>query len=468
MAFDNGRPGRWEQATPAPTAPLTFDALAAEVEAGSIQMVELVIVDLQGRLQGKRLSAKQFVEQGAEGMSEVQSYLLATDVEMNTVDGYSVASWETGYGNFFMKPDLSTLRRLPWRPSSVSVLCDVLTRQGEPITVSPRQILRGQLERLGERGWTAHTGTEMEFQIFGETFEEAWNSGYRDMRPVSAYSADYAMLDTRGVNSLLTELYDQLSLASVDVESVVSEAGPGQQEIVLRYGDALRIADNHAFAKFAIKELVAARGHSATFIPKFDQHAGNSCHVHFSLCDRDGGSAFAGNSSDEFSPVLQSFLAGQLAYLPELTLLLAPNINSYKRFVEGSWAPTAVSWGFDNRSCALRVLGSGKSLRFEHRLPGADVNPHIATAAIIAAGLKGVDEGLTLPDPVQGSAYEGSGGHVPTNIRDALRLFRESEVAADAFGHDVVQHYARAAEHEIEEFDRAVTDWEKYRGFERL
>jgi glutamine synthetase len=308
----------------------------------------------------------------------------------------------------------------------------------------------------------------MEFQIFANSYEEAWTTGYRTLKPVSSYSADYSLLDTRGTGTLLTDLYRDLSRANVDIESIVSEAAPGQHEIVLKCQDALTTADNHAFAKFSAKQVAAGHGQSLTFMAKIDQNAGNACHIHFSLRAEDDTPVFAGDDEFGFSPAMRSFLAGQIAFLPELTLLLAPNINSYKRFVEGSYAPTAISWGHDNRTCALRVLGHGKSLRFEHRLPGADVNPYLAIAAITAAGLRGIEESLELEPPTTGNAYAKDLPHVPTNLRDALELFRTSEMAAKAFGESVVNHYARMAEHELDQFEQAVTDWEKYRGFERL
>jgi glutamine synthetase len=423
---------------------------------------------MQGRLQGKHIAAQYFLDSVLDNGCEAQNYLLATDVEMDTVEGYAMASWSTGYGNMIMRPDTKTLRRVAWHPSSVVVLCDVFDQQGTPLMVSPRQLLRHQLDELGSRGLTALCGTEMEFQIFANSYEEAWNDGYGSLRPVTSYSADYSMLDTRGVGALLADLYRDLTSAGIDIESVVSEAAPGQHEVVLRCRDALTTADNHSFAKFAAKQVAAARAHSVTFMAKLDTHAGNACHIHFSLRNEDDTAAFAGDDTHGFSPLMRGFLAGQLAYLPEMTLLLAPNINSYKRFVEGSYAPTAISWGYDNRSCALRVVGSGKSLRFEHRLAGADVNPYLALAAIVAAGLRGVDEGLELEPPTLGNAYIADLPRVPTTLRAALRMFRESDVAAKAFGDDVVSHYARMAEHEQEQFDRAITDWEKFRGFERL
>ena len=447
---------------------VTLPELERLVTDGHVDMVEVALVDMQGRLQGKRVRARHFLDRVVGGGTEAQNYLLATDVEMSTVQGYDLASWATGYGNLVMRPDLSSLRRMPWRPRTVLVLCDVEDRDGAPLPVSPRQVLRNQLAELEARGWRANVGTELEFLVFRQTYEQAWGSGYRDLTPVSQYGIDYSLLDTRGTGGFLQALTTALDGAGVDVESLLQEANLGQHEIVLAYADALRVCDNHALAKFGAKQVAAAYGLSLTFMAKLDSHEGNSSHVHFSLRDVDGQPVFAGAEQHGFSSVMASFLAGQLAYLPELTLLFAPNINSYKRFVEASYAPTAISWGMDNRTCALRVVGRGESLRFEHRLAGADVNPHLVVAAICAAGQRGVAEQLPLLAPMSGNAYESVTARVPGSLRTALELFRDSKVATEAFGSEVVDHYARMAEIELEEFDRSVTDWEKFRGFERM
>ncbi|MDV3128957.1 glutamine synthetase family protein [Mycobacterium sp. 21AC1] len=438
------------------------------VSDGDIGVVELVLVDMQGRLQGKRVNARHFLDVTRRGGCEAQTYLLATDVEMNTVDGYDLASWSTGYGNLVMRPDLTSMRRLPWHPRSVLAFTDVFDSTGAAVTVSPRQLLRTQLDRLNDCGWNALIGTELEFQLFADTYRQAWQDGYRSLRPVSDYGSDYGLLDTRGTGSFLTSLADGLEAAGIDIEGVLSEAGPGQQEIVLGVNPALTAVDNHALAKFATKQIAAAAGYSATFMAKLGDYEGNSCHVHFSLRDHDNAPVMADDGQHGFSDVMRGFLAGQLAYLPELTLMFAPNINSYKRFVDGSYAPTTICWGHDNRTCALRVVGSGRSLRFEHRLPGADANMYLVVSAIIAAGLRGLKEGLTLPDPLAGNAYAAELPRVPRTLSEALTAFKASDVAAQAFGEDVVRHYTRTAEIELEQFNRSVTDWEKFRGFERL
>jgi glutamine synthetase len=447
---------------------VSLEGLKSLVDAGDIATVELVAVDMQGRLQGKRVTARHFLDVVVERGTEVQSYLLATDVEMNAVDGYDLASWSSGYGNMVLRPDVSSLRHLPWHPGSALVFCDVVDQAGLPVRVSPRQILADQIDRLALHKWTAITGTELEFQLFENSFEEAWRDGYRTLQPTTQYGSDYSMLDTRGNATFLCHLTRELTGAQIPIESVLSEAALGQHEVVLAHGNALSTSDNHALAKFGTKQIAAMRGKSVTFMAKLDEHEGNSCHIHFSLVDSEEKPAFAGGDPYGFSSVMRSFLAGQLAYLPELTLLMAPNVNSYKRFVDGSYAPTVTSWGFDNRTCALRVVGQGPSLRFEHRLPGGDVNMHVAVAAVIAAGLRGVDEQLELSPPLVGNAYSSDLPRVPTNLGGALDLFRESKVADEAFGAEVVRHFSRMAEVELEEFGRSVTDWEKFRGFERL
>jgi glutamine synthetase len=448
---------------------LSLDRLREQIDSHVVETVELVLVDMQGRLQGKRVSAQHFLDVVLDRGCEAQSYLLATDVEMNTLSGYDIASWETGYGNLVMRPDMSTLRRIPWHPSSVLVFADMVGPDGSQVAVSPRQMLRHQTSRLADRNWRALAGTELEFQAFRDTYGDAWRDGYNNLHPVSDYCGDYSMLDTRGNGNLLAELTRDLSTACVDLETIVTEAALGQHEIVLACREAMITADNHALAKFATKHVAARLDQSVTFMAKLGADAGNACHVHFSLRGLDDDEpVFAGSSAHGFSPVMENFLAGQLAYLPELTFLLAPNVNSYKRFVDGSYAPTAISWGYDNRTCALRVVGQGKSLRLEHRLAGADVNPHLALAAIIAAGLHGVQNNLELAPPTPGNAYMSDLPRVPTTLRDAVALFKDSSVAAKAFGEDVVRHYTRMGEIEIEQFDQAVTDWEKRRGFERL
>jgi len=442
--------------------------LRSMVEAGTIDTVLVAIVDMQGRLQGKRCAARYFVNEVLSHATEGCNYLLAVDVDMNTVGGYAMSSWDTGYGDFVMKPDLSTLRRLPWLPGTALVMCDVEWENGDPVTVSPRQVLRRQLDRLAERGLRAFVGTELEFIVFDDTYEQAWDKAYHGLRPSNQYNVDYSMLGTGRIEPLLRDIRVGMEGAGMQVESAKGECNPGQHEIAFRYTEALATCDNHSIYKTGAKEIAANHGKSLTFMAKYNEREGNSCHIHLSLRTDDDQPAFAGDEPHGFSKLMEHFLAGQLAHLRELTYFLAPNINSYKRFVPGSFAPTAIAWGRDNRTCALRVVGHGQSLRFENRVPGGDVNPYLAVAALIAAGLKGVDDELALEEPFSGNAYASERDTVPTTLRDAADALADSALAREAFGDEVVDHYLNAAKVELTAFDAAITDWERVRGFERL
>jgi glutamine synthetase len=449
------------------TGMLTVDELRGEVEAGRIDTVLLAICDMQGRLQGKRLAASHFLDEVLEHNAEGCNYLLAVDVDMNTVDGYAMSSWDKGYGDFVFRPDLSTLRRIPWHEGTALVMCDLEWEDGGPVVASPRQVLRRQVAALADRGWQAMVGTELEFIVFRDSYEEAWRKGYRDLAPANDYNVDYSLLGTARIEPLLRRIRNGMAGAGLRVESAKGECNYGQHEIAFRYEEALRTADGHAIYKNGAKEIAAQEGCSLTFMSKYNQREGNSCHIHLSLRNMQGEPLLAG-PGHALSELGEQFLAGQLACLRELTLFLAPNVNSYKRFVAGSFAPTAVAWGRDNRTCALRLVGHGLSLRAENRVPGGDVNPYLAIAAIIAAGLHGIDKGLTLEDESVGNAYESDKPRVPASLREARDLFAASEVAHQAFGSEVVDHYCNMARVELEAFDRAVTDWERYRGFERL
>ncbi len=450
---------------------LTVEQLRTEVDAGTLDTVLVAIADMQGRLQGKRLHARFFLDTVLTEGTEGCNYLLAVDVDMNTVEGYAMSSWDSGYGDFVMRPDLSTLRRVPWHEGTAMVLCDLETVSGGPVAPSPRQILRDQSARLSERGWRPMVGTELEFLVFRDTYEAAQAKHYADLVPANLYNIDYSLLGTARIEPLLRRIRNSMADAGMHVESVKGECNLGQQEIGFLYDEALVTCDNHSIYKLGAKEIAAQDGVSITFMAKYDAREGNSCHVHFSLTTDDGEPVFAGDGEGEragFSPVLEHFLAGQLAGLRELTLMFAPNINSYKRFVRGSFAPTAVRWGHDNRTCALRVIGHGRSLRFENRVPGGDVNPYLAVAAIIAAGLRGVEQELPLEPAFPGNAYTSDSDTVPATLRDALTLWEGSELARSAFGQEVVDHYANMARVELSAFDAATTDWERARGFERL
>jgi glutamine synthetase len=442
---------------------MTIDDLRRAEEAGEVDTVLLAMTDMQGRLQGKRLTAKHFLKEVAHHGAESCNYLLAVDVDMATVEGYEMASWERGYGDMLLKPDISTLRPVPWQEGTVMCLADVAWLDGSDVVASPRQILRRQLARLAERGWTANAGTELEFMVFLDTYEEAWHKAYRDLRPANLYNVDYSLLGTARVEPLIRRIRNDMAAAGMVVEDSKGECNYGQHEINFHYADALTTADDHSIYKNGAKEIASEEGFALTFMAKYDQREGNSCHIHFSLADEEG-PLFARDEK-----LFQSFLAGQVACLREMTLLLAPNINSYKRYASASFAPTTVAWGKDNRTCSLRVVGHGPSLRFENRVGGADLNPYLALSAIIASGLHGVDAGLELEPALEGNAYAATERpHIPKTMVQARELFAASDVAREAFGDEVVAHYLNAADVELTAFHSAVTDWEHVRGFERL
>jgi glutamine synthetase len=451
-----------------PANAMTVAELRDAVAEGSIDTVVLAVTDLQGRLQGKRLDAEYFLSDVLEHGTDGCNYLFAVDVEMNTVSGYRISSWDRGYGDFVMVPDLTTLRRLSWQPGTVLLLADACWLDHEPVSESPRQVLKRQLDRLAERGWTAYCGTELEFILFADSYEHAWDLRYRGLTPANQYNIDYSVLGTSRVEPVLRAIRLGMRDAGMQVESAKGECNLGQQEIAFKYADALTTCDNHVIYKTGAKEIAAQHGSALTFMAKFNEREGNSCHVHLSLRDDDGTPLFAGDRPGGVSPLFEHFLAGQLAALRELSYFFAPNINSYKRFQPGSFAPTAVAWGFDNRTCSLRVVGQGDALRFENRLPGGDVNPYLAVAAMIAAGLHGVDNELELEAPYEGNAYNSDAPHVPTTLREAADLLEASAIARDALGENVVAHYTNTARVELAAFDAAVTDWELIRGFERM
>src|SRR4051812_47613071 len=451
--------------------PLTLDALRTAVADGSIDTVVLAITDMQGRLQGKRLDAQYFMDVVLEHGTEACNYLLAVDVDMNTVGGYDISSWERDYGDFVLQPDLATMRLASWLPASVVVQCDVLWLAGQPVRQSPRQILARQVEAAAELGFVAVAGTELEFMVFEETYEQAWDRGYAGLTGVNRYNVDYSILGTGRVEPLLRDIRNAMYAAGLRVESAKGECNLGQHEIAFRYDEVVRTADGHALYKTAAKEIAAAHGRSLTFMSKYDEREGNSCHIHMSLRSPDGSVVFdrpADGGGRERTDVFAGFVAGVLATLREFTLLYAPNVNSYKRFAAGSFAPTRVAWGEDNRTCSVRVVGHGPSLRPELRLPGGDVNPYVALAAMLGAGLYGIRSGMSLPEPFTGNAYASDLPTVPTTLREARDLFAGSALAREILGDDVVDHYVNAADVELAAFEAAVTDWERVRGFERL
>ncbi|HEX5405663.1 MAG TPA: glutamine synthetase family protein [Pseudonocardiaceae bacterium] len=447
---------------------LTIERLRVLVDEGTVDTVLVAMTDMQGRLQGKRCAARYFLNEVVPHATEACDYLLAVDVEMNTVPGYRMSSWERGYGDFVLRPDMSTLRLVPWQEGTALVLADIEWVTGGDVPASPRQVLRRQLSKLAERGLAAYVGTELEFIVFDDTYEEAWRSGYRELTPANQYNVDYSLLGTARLEPLLRKIRNGMSGAGLYVESAKGECNPGQHEIAFRYTDALTTCDNHSIYKTGAKEIAAQEGRSLTFMAKYNEREGNSCHIHISLRSTAGDAVLAGDGEHGFSKLMRHFLAGQLACLREYTYFLAPNINSYKRFAAGSFAPTAIAWGQDNRTCALRVVGHGESLRVENRVPGGDVNPYLAVAALIASGLYGIERELEPEAEFIGNAYESDKPTVPTTLREAADLLAASKHAMHSFGADVVEHYLNAARVEIAAYDAAVTDWERIRGFERL
>jgi glutamine synthetase len=451
---------------------ITLKQLEAAVDRGDIDTVAVAITDMQGRLQGKRLAARYFLNEVAQHGTEGCNYLLAVDVDMNTVEGYAMSSWERGYGDFVMEPDMATLRLTPWQPGTALLLADLHWEDGTDVVASPRQILRRQLARLSDLGLTAYIGTELEFIVFKDTYEQAWDKRYHDLIPANQYNVDYSMLGTARIEPLLRRIRTSMESAGLYVESAKGECNPGQHEIAFRYAEALATCDNHVIYKEAAKEIAAQEGMALTFMAKFNEREGNSCHIHISVRG-DGSDApelamVDPEDSHQLSSLGASFVAGQLAHMPEMTLLFAPNINSYKRFVPGSFAPTTVAWGRDNRTCSVRLVGHGQGLRMENRLPGGDINPYLAVAGMVAAGIDGMNRGLELEPALEGNAYASDKPQVPHTMHDALNLWTDSSFTREAFGDEVVDHYANMAAVELAAYNSTVTDWELRRNFERF
>jgi len=445
---------------------LTLDSLRKGIVDGQIDTVVLAFTDMQGRLQGKRLHGQYFrdvvVEHGTEGCN----YLLAVDIDMNTVDGYAISSWERGYGDMEFVPDWETIRLLPHLPASAMVQCDLVWLDHAPVVQSPRTILRTQLEAFAERDLVALAGTELEFIAFNTSYEDAGRLRYRGLDPVNQYNVDYSILGTTRAEPLLRDIRNTMFAAGLDVEGAKGECNLGQHEIGFLYADALVTADNHSVYKTVAKEIAAQRGQAITFMAKYNEREGSSCHIHLSLRGKDGDVVFW--DGDKRSAMYDSFVAGVLATMHDFTLLYAPNVNSYKRFADGSFAPTAVAWGEDNRTCAVRLVGHGPSARMENRVPGGDVNPYLALAAMLAGGRHGIDQGLELEPGLKGNAYHSDKPHVPHTLREARDAWASSDLARTAFGGEVVDHYTNMADVELKAFDAAVTDWELARSFERM
>jgi glutamine synthetase len=442
---------------------LSVKELEQAVADGSIDTIVVAFTDMQGRLMGKRLQGSFFLDGGITDHGiEGCNYLLALEMEMDPVPGYEMASWEGGYGDFTVRPDMDTLRRIPWLEGTALVLGDVESADGSPVAPSPRQVLKRQVERAAEAGFTAMFGSELEFFLFKDTYEESRAKHYRELTPSVPYILDYHILASTYDEPLLRLIRNSMEGAGIPVETSKGEAGPGQHEINFRYKDALTMADNHVVYKNGAKEIAHLNGCAITFMAKpYHEWVGSSCHLHSSLW-RDGESAFAGET-DTF----KQYLAGQIACLKELAIFVAPTINSYKRYAAASWAPTTLAWGHDNRTCGFRIVGHGPALRAETRIPGADVNPYLAFAALIAAGLYGIENELELPPALEGNAYESDAEQFPHSLREAIAALENGTMARHAFGDDVIDHYLNYARTEQSLFDSVVTCYERERMFER-
>jgi len=451
------------------TGILSFDDLKAQVASGDVDTVLVCLVDMQGRLMGKRFHAGHFIA-GAWEETHCCNYLLATDLEMATPDGYASTSWESGYGDYVMKPDLSTLRPVPWLEGTAMVLCDVLDHHThKEVAHSPRAVLKKQLKRLEALGFDAMMATELEFFLFEKSFDDIRKDKFRDLEPISGYNEDYHILQTTKEEHVMRPLRNHLWNAGIPVECTKGEAESGQEELNIKYAAALDTADFHTISKHATKEIAWQKGHAVTFLPKWHHDkVGSSSHVHQSLW-KDGKPAFF-DPEDKLgmSALMKNYMAGMLKYAADYTYFLAPYINSYKRFQKGTFAPTRIIWSVDNRTAGFRLCGTGsKAIRVECRIGGSDLNPYLACAAQLAAGIAGLEEGLDLDPPTVGDVYQGDTGKIPETLRDAKLTLQGSAMLRAAFGEDVVDHYTRAADWEIEEFDRVVTDYEVARGFER-
>src|SRR4051794_8618019 len=434
-----------------------------ELKDAGVDTVVVAFTDMQGRLMGKRYHVDFFLEEVEAGHGgEGCNYLLALDMEMDPIPGYSIASWEQGYGDFGMRPDLATLRRLPWLEATALVLCDVVWHDGSPVRPSPRQVLKAQVERARAAGYEPMFASELEFYLLRESYEEAHAKHYRDLTPSVPYILDYHVLATSYDEPLLRQIRNDMRRTGIPIESSKGEAWPGQHEVNFRYADALTTADNHVVYKNGAKEIAHQHRQSITFMAKPDHTwIGNSCHLHASLW-RDGENAFAGESE-----LFGQFLAGWIAGARELAIFLAPTINSYKRYSAGSWAPTTLAWGHDNRTCGFRIVGHGRGQRVETRIPGGDVNPYLAFAALIAAGLHGIENGLELAPALEGNAYESDAERFPSTLREAIDALEHATMAREALGDEVVEHYLNYGRTEQRLFDEAVTCYERERLYER-
>jgi glutamine synthetase len=447
---------------------LSLDDLRKEGEEGTIDTVVTAFTDMQGRLFGKRIEIDYFLEEAVSHGVEGCNYLLALDMEMEPVPGYEMANWEKGYGDFGIAPDMSTLRRIPWLDRTAMVLADVVEHDGSPVEPSPRQILIAQFERAAEMGLTPYAASELEFYLYKESYAEAWEKGFNDLTPTIPYILDYHILATTMDEQYLGAIRRGMQGAGIPVEFSKGEAWYGQHEVNFRYADAVTAADRHTIYKNGVKEIAFLNDISASFMAKpSEKDIGSSCHLHQSLVDSDGKPVFVDGDGEE-TDAFMHFLGGMRNHVKELALFIAPSINSYKRYAAESWAPTSVSWGRDNRTCGFRVVGHGASRRVECRIPGADANPYLAFAALLAAGLDGIEQGTDPGPELKGNAYEaGEAEPFPSSLREAKELWDGSDFVRSAFGEAVQKHYSNYARYEQQEFDQVVTDYERRRMFER-
>lgn len=449
---------------------MNYHELTKHITAGEIDTVLTCIIDMQGRLMGKRFHAEAFLGI-AESETHCCNYLLATDLEMATPDGYASTSWSSGYGDYIMKPDLSTLRPVPWLEATALCLCDVLDHHShQPVSFAPRELLKTQISRAEALGFTPIMATELEFFLFQGTHDEIVAGQFKDLRPISNYNEDYHIFQTSKEEPVMRPIRNHLRAMGIPVEGSKGEAEAGQEELNIKYSDALATADHHILAKHGIKEIAHQQGYAATFLPKWHHdRVGSAAHVHQSLWRGAENAFYDADAVLTKSKLMDHYLAGLIKYASDYTLFLAPYINSYKRFAKGTFAPTQAVWSVDNRTAAYRLCGDGtKGIRVECRTPGSDMNPYLALAAMLAAGLKGIEESLELSAPFVGDAYsETDSNHIPRNLRDARDSLLSSSMLKAAFGEGTIHHYARAAEWEIEEFNRVVTDYEIARGFEK-
>jgi glutamine synthetase len=469
----SGQGEQSKDAAPRPGGPggdagmLSLDDLRKEGKDGTIDTVVTAFTDMQGRLFGKRIQVEYFLDEVTGHGVEGCDYLLALDMEMEPLPGYEMANWEEGYGDFGIQPDMATLRRIPWLDRTALVLCDVVNHDGSPVVASPRQVLIAQYERAAEMGYTPYFASELEFYLYKESYAEAWEKGFTDLTPTIPYILDYHILATTMDEAYLGPIRRGMQAAGIPVEFSKGEAWHGQHEVNFRYADAVTSADRHTIYKNGVKEIAFLNEISASFMAKpSEKDIGSSCHIHSSLVDKDGKSVFV--DGEEETDTFRHFLGGLRAHIRELALFVAPSVNSYKRYAAESWAPTSVSWGRDNRTCGFRIVGDGQSRRVECRIPGADANPYLAFAAVLAAGLDGIEEGTDPGPELKGNAYEaGKAEAFPSSLREAVELWEGSEFAKRAFGNAVHAHYLNYGQLEQKLYDQVVTDYERRRMFER-